>query len=156
MCWQARCGSINILGPRPPQASRAKRPVGQEPAPSMGEPALACSRNSCCFWTLLSKPRFFRILVQFWHLFWSFFMFLASHFSKIFVVCYFFDFPLILGPSILEMLGVTTVKPTSAECHSFSNRLKKLWFPAPFWHRFDITVHVFLWLSFESFLDGIL
>ena len=41
-------------------------------------------------------------------------------------VSYFFDFPLILGPSILEMLGFTIVKPTFAESHSFSNKLKKL------------------------------
>ena len=76
--------SINILDQRAPQASRAKRPVGPEPVPSMVEPALGCSRNPCVF----GHCGFFWILVHFVHLFHCFFHVACIPFWNMCFVCF--------------------------------------------------------------------
>ena len=85
-------------------------------------------------------------------------MFLAYHFLKILVVCYFLDFPLILGHSILEMIGFTIVKPKSTESHSFSNKLKTTmisgYLLASFWHHCSCSSVTEFWIIFGLYLLG--
>ena len=97
------------LGAFGPGADSPGLPGGQGPVPSMQVPALGCSRNSCFVdiaflaWNFPDSGSFVASILG------LFFMFLASHFRKHLLFVPFLILSLILGPSILEMLGFTKV-----------------------------------------------